>query len=175
MQFLGFYCPFKVIWIFWLLSVVFKSCVTVAKMALLCLFCYSVGHLNLKNGTLVALNIASRFMNLVLGCQIFAVSILLQICSTVFIAKSIIGVKSAYHFGTLIFFHARKAGKRSILPVIWTKLLFRLLAIPWKQRAAFYYVKESKLAYLISYATSFPFTFLDSVWSRISHLIVNFN
>jgi hypothetical protein len=36
-------------------------------------------------------------------------------------------VKSAYHFGTLIFFHARKVGKRSIVPVIWTKLLFRLL------------------------------------------------
>jgi hypothetical protein len=78
MQFLGFYCPFKVIWIFWLLSVVFKSCVTVAKMALLCLFCYSVGHLNLKNATLVALNIASRFSNLVLGCQIFAVSVLIR-------------------------------------------------------------------------------------------------
>ena len=139
-------------------------------MALLCLFCYSVGHLNLRNATLLALNIASKFRNLVLACQIFAVSILLDLFNCVFI-----GVKSAYHFGTLIFFHARKVGKRSILPVIWTKLLFRLLAIPWKQRAASYNVKQSKLAYLISYATSFPFTFLDSVWSRTSHRIVAFN
>jgi hypothetical protein len=51
----------------------------------------------------------------------------LDLFNCVFIARSIIGVKSAYHFGTLIFFHARKVGKRSIVPVIWTKLLFRLL------------------------------------------------